>query len=164
MNEQSSTPPAERKLHKQQTWRKSNSMNKKGVEKPANWEEYLHEIAAATLKKGGTAFKLDRCQFLPPMDIWSFPKYPGRTRILPQTIELVDALRDFITANEKLLKESDCWLGTWINPITHEFYLDIATGQQDLEAAKREALEASQRDGRRIVAIYNSQQQKTIYL
>ncbi len=127
-------------------------------------EIHLPQIASATLEHNGVAFKLDTCQFLPPMEIWSFPKYPGRTAILPSNINLVDALRDFISTNEQLLREPDCWLGTWIHPSTHDFYLDVATGCAGLEEAKRMALAASQRDGRKIVAIYNSKQNRTIYL
>ena len=127
-------------------------------------ESCLPKIASATFEHHGVAFKLDTCQFLPPLDVWSFPKYPGRTAILPSNVNLIDALRDFISANEHFLREPDCWLGTWIHSETHDFYLDIATGCTDLDEAKRMALEASQRDGRKIVAIYNSKQNRTIYL
>lgn len=127
-------------------------------------EKYIQEIADCTLKNGGVAFKLDTRQFLPPMDLWAFPKYPGKTAILPPGIDLMEALRDFISTNEQRLQEPDCWLGTWIHPATHDFYLDITTGCKDLNIARRMALEASQRDGRKIVAIYNSEQKETIYL
>ncbi len=127
-------------------------------------KQYIQEIASATLQNGGVAFKLDTCQFLPPMDVWTFPKYPGKTAILPQDINLIEALRDFILANERFLQEPDCWLGTWIHPETHEFYLDISTSCAELATARQMALEASQREGRKIVAIYNSQRQETVYL
>lgn len=128
------------------------------------FERYIKEIAHATLQSGGVAFKLDTCKFLPPMDIWAFPKYPGRTAILPPDVNLIEGLRHFILTNERFLREPDCWLGTWINPQTHDFYLDIATGCQSLDEARGMALEASQREGRRIVAIYNSKQKRTVYL
>jgi hypothetical protein len=67
-------------------------------------------------------------------------------------------------ANEPLLGETDCWLGTWINPQTQHCYLDITTSHPDLNEARRIALEISDREGRRIVALYNSKQNKTIYL
>lgn len=127
-------------------------------------EDDVENIAAATLKNGGAAFKLGTRQFLAPMDVWEFPKYPGRTVILPPQVDLVQELRKFISANEQFLGESDCWLGTWINPVTHEFYLDITTGCEDLDDATNMAREVSKRDGRRIVAIYNSKQKRTIYL
>ena len=127
-------------------------------------DEYIREIAFRTLARGGVGFKLDTRQFLPPMDIWAFPKYPGKTAILPSDIDLMHALRDFISTNEQFLREADCWLGTWIHPQTHEYYLDITTGCEDLDQARNRALEASRRDGRRIVAIYNSKQKKTVYL
>jgi pimeloyl-ACP methyl ester carboxylesterase len=129
-----------------------------------NSKNHVHEIAAATLRHGGVAFELDSCSFLPAMDIWSFPKYPGRTAILPPDTELIEALTNYISANEQYLREADCWLGTWIHPQTRNFYLDIATGCEDLDTAKKLALEASQRDGRRIVAIYNSKRKETVYL
>ena len=127
-------------------------------------ESFVEDIACATLQHGGVAFKLDICQFLPPMDVWAFPKYPSKTAILPQDVPLIAALRDFILANEVFLREPDCWLGTWIHPQTHEFYLDITTGCADLDTARQMALETSQREGRKIVAIYNSKHKETIYL
>jgi hypothetical protein len=128
------------------------------------WDDHVERIASATIRNGGAAFRLDTCQFLPPMDIWSFPKYPARTVILPQNVDLTRALEGFIATNEVFLRESDCWLGTWVHPSTHDFYFDIATGSRDLEEARKIALEISQRDGRKIVAIYNSLQKKTVYL
>lgn len=125
---------------------------------------YVREIAAATLANGGAAFHLDTLQFLPPLDIWSFPKYPGKTIILPSDINLEQALKNYIATNTASLREPNCWLGTWIHPETREFYLDITTGCSDLKVAKRLALEASRRDGRKIVAIYNSKLKQTIYL
>jgi hypothetical protein len=127
-------------------------------------EKYISSIAAATVKSGGVAFKLDTCRFLEPTDIWSFPKYPGRTVILPSNVDLLEALAEFISRNERFLNEPDCWLGTWIHPQTGDLYLDIATGCEDLDEAQQKALEASQRDGRKIVAIYNSKRKETIYL
>lgn len=127
-------------------------------------ENYLQEIAATTLTDGGAAFKLDTCHFLQPMDVWEFPKYPNQTAILPSNIDLVEALRGFISTNERFLRERDCWLGTWINPPTREFYLDVTTSCKDLDEAKKMALEASRRDGRKIVAIYNSKRKLTVYL
>lgn len=126
--------------------------------------KYISKIAAVTLENGGVAFKLDMCQFLEPMDIWSFPKYPGRTAILPSNVDLSEALAEFISRNERFLREPDCWLGTWIHPQTGDFYLDIATGCADLDKATEMALQASRRDGRKIVAIYNSQRKQTVYL
>ncbi len=127
-------------------------------------ENDLQEIATRTLIYGGVAFKLDTCQFLPPMDVWAFPKYPSRTAILPSNIDLVEALRGFISTNEQFLRGPDYWLGTWINPQTREFYLDVTTSCKDLDEAKKMAIEASRREGRKIVAIYNSKRKLTVYL
>jgi hypothetical protein len=127
-------------------------------------DKYIPEIADFTLKNGGVAFKLETCEFLPAMDVWAYPKYPGKTVILPSTVDLVVALQAFISTNEGLLREPDCWLGTWVNPETRHFYLDIITSCGDLDTARKMALEASRRDGRKIVAIYNSKRKETIYL
>ncbi len=127
-------------------------------------ENFLQEIADATLADGGAAFKLDTRQFLPPMDVWAFPKYPSRTAILPSNIDLVEALGDFISRNEQFLREPDCWLGTWIHPQTHDYYLDITTSCADVDTAIQMALEASRRAGRKTVAIYNSKRKETVYL
>lgn len=128
------------------------------------FEKYILEVAIATLEKGGTASKLDTYQFLPPVDAWEFPKYPGKTAILPPETDLVEELRNFISVNETLLKESDCWLGTWINSQTKHFYFDITTSRNDLDEARKTALEIGEREGRKIVALYNSKQDKTVYL
>jgi len=128
------------------------------------FEKYALEVVIATIENGGTASKLDGYQLLPPADAWEFPKYPARTLILPPEADLVEELKNFISANEPLLREPDCWLGTWIHPGTGCFYLDITTSCNDLNEAKRVALEISERAGRRIVALYNSRRKETIYL
>ncbi len=128
------------------------------------FEKYVLEVAIATLEQGYSASKLDTYQFLSPVDAWGFPKYPSKTAILPPQVDLVDELKIFISANESVLKEPDCWLGTWINPQTQYFYLDITTSCSNLDEAKRKALEISEREGRRIVALYNSKRNETIYL
>ena len=127
-------------------------------------EKYVHEVARATFEEGGTASTLDGYRLLPLMDSWQFPKYPKRTVILPPAADLVEALKSFISANEKFLREPDCWLGTWINPHTHCFYLDITTSCNELNEAKKMALEISAREGRRIVALYNSKCKEIVYL
>lgn len=128
------------------------------------FEQYIQEVARATFEQGGTASRLEGSRLLPLLDTWQFPKYPGRTVILPPTTDLVEALKRFISANEMFLREPDCWLGTWINPQTGCFYLDITTSRDDLDEARRLALEISAREGRKIVAIYNSWRRETVYL
>ncbi len=127
-------------------------------------EEYILRVAAETIKNGGSASRLNEKDFLPPGDVWSFPKYPARTTILPSTVDLALELREFITRNEARLNEADCWLGTWINPRTKEYYLDIATGVADLCEARKTAKRISIEDGRKIVAIFNSKRNETVYL
>lgn len=128
------------------------------------FEKYVLEVAIATLEPGGVASRPDTYQFLPPTDSWSFPKYPGRTAILPPHVDLVAELKAFIAANKPLLREPDCWLGTWINPQTNHFYLDVATACDDLDEARRSALEVSTCDGRKIVALYHSKRKDPVYL
>lgn len=129
-----------------------------------HFEKYVLEVAIATLEKGGSVSKLDTYQFLPPVDDWKFPKYPGKTAILLPGVDLVDELKKFISANEPFLRESGCWLGTWINPQTQHFYFDITTSHCDFDEARKMALEISARDGRKIVALYNSERNQTVYL
>ncbi len=128
------------------------------------FERYVLEVVITTLECGISTSKLDTYQFLAPIDVWGFPKYPSKTAILPPEVDLVVALKNFISTNRLLLSEADCWLGTWINPGTHHFYLDITTSCDDLDAAKRMALEISDREGRKIVALYNSKRNETVYL
>lgn len=116
------------------------------------------------MANGGTASRLDDHRLSPPVDAWEFPKYPDRTVILPGEVDLAEELKKFIAANESRLRESGCWLGTWINPQTNCFYLDITIRCEDLDEAKRLALEFSERAGRRIVALYNSWRRETVYL
>jgi len=130
----------------------------------SSFENYILDVATATLENGGTASRLDGYQLLLPVDAWQFPKYPARTVILPPEADLVEELKKFISVNEPLLREPDCWLGTWVNPGTGCFYLDITTSCNDLDEARRMALEISEREGRRIVAIYNSVRRETVYL
>lgn len=110
------------------------------------FEKYVLEVAIATLEKGGSVSKPDTFQFLPPVDDWKFPKYPGKTVILPPEVDLITELKNFILANEPFLKEADCWLGTWINPQTQRFYLDITTSHYDFDEARKMALEISVRE------------------
>jgi hypothetical protein len=128
------------------------------------FDNYVLAVARATLKNGGTASRLDGYQLCAPTDAWEFPKYPDRTVILPPEADLVEELKKFISENESFLQEPDCWLGTWINPQTGCFYLDITTRCNDLDEARKMALEFSARAGRRIVALYHSGRKETMYL
>jgi len=128
------------------------------------FERYLLDVVITTLEKGISASKLDTHQFLPPMDVWGFPKHPGKTAILSPETDLSVALRSFINKNRACLLEADSWLGTWIHPSSHCYYLDITTSRQDLAEARQEALERGQLEGRKIVALYNSLRDETVYL
>jgi len=62
------------------------------------------------------------------------------------------------------LRESNCWLGTWINPDTGDCYLDMTALYFCLEDAKREAIALSKRAQRKIVALYDFQHGRSLYL
>lgn len=127
-------------------------------------EMYIQQIVLQTLQHGGSASKPRTFTFLPVMDVWSFPKYPSRTLILPGTADLSKELKSFIIKNQIFLDEEECWLGTWLHPQTGEYYLDIATGVEDLEEAYQLALKAGQKEGRQVVAMFNARQNRTVYL
>ena len=129
-----------------------------------HFERYILGVAIATLENGGSASKIDTYQFLTSVDTWRFPKYPGKTVILPPDVCLTLELEKFIRTNEIYLQEPECWLGTWINPRTKQYYLDISTSCKDLEIARKTAIEISLKAGRKIVAIYNSELEQTVYL
>lgn len=129
-----------------------------------DFAKYISEVAARTMAQGGTASKPKTREFLPAMDVWSFPKYPSRTAILPQTVDLAHELREFIQRNEAVLNEEDCWLGTWIHPRTGDYYLDVATGVADLTEARRVAMKVSAMEGRRVVALFNAKRNETVFL
>lgn len=128
------------------------------------FEKYLNQIVQKTIQEGGSASRPSSCTFLPIQDLWCFPKYPAKTSILSPHINLADELRKFIAENEIFLDEKDCWLGTWVNPQTGEYYLDVSTGIEEMEAARTSALQAGQKDGRDIVAMFNPKQNRTIFL
>lgn len=132
--------------------------------KRLRFERYVRHVAQATLVQGGVTTDVQTRRFVGPMDAWHFPKYPGRTTILSPTTPLVPALRHFITVNQHAWCEPECWLGTWIHPLTRCSYLDITTNCSDLNEARRMALELSLREGRAIVALYNAKRNQTVYL
>ena len=129
-----------------------------------SFEKYLLEVAITTLEKGMSASKLSTYHFLLPTDAWGFPKYPGKTAIVTSESDLLEDLRAFIALNRSFLLEADSWLGTWIHPISHCYYLDVTTSRVELEEARREAISRSQQEGRNIVALYNSKREQTVYL
>ncbi len=128
------------------------------------FEKYLLEVAITTLEKGISASKVDLYQFLAPTDSWGFPKYPDKTAILPPESDLVAELRAFINLNRIYLLEADSWLGTWIHPSSRSCYIDITMSCESLEEARKKAHERSKEGGRKIVALYNSKRDQTLYL
>lgn len=125
---------------------------------------YLAEVASRTIDLGGSASRPSTGEFLPDQDLWCFPKYPSKTAILPFSANLPEELQKFIVVNSSLLNQPDCWLGTWLNPNTRDFYLDIATGVEDFEEAKTYAIQAGKTENRQVVAIFNPLKKRTIFL
>jgi hypothetical protein len=128
------------------------------------FEKYLLDVCISTLERGGVTSKLDTYQFLPSIDAWAIPKYPDRTVILSPHKDLQQAIKSFIIQNEACLKHPDCWLGTWIEPVTRNCYLDIATLYFCLDDAVQEALALSNQGQRKIVALYDFKRGQAIYL
>lgn len=128
------------------------------------FERYIKLVVTRTQQNGGSASKPGMMTFLPDINVWSFPKYPSRTLILPGTANLAQELHAFIEQNEAALAEADCWLGTWLHPQTGEYYLDVATGVEDLDQAYQMAVKIGREDGRQVVAMFNAKQNRTVYL
>lgn len=128
------------------------------------FEKYMLDVAIATLEKGISTSKLNTYEFLEPVDAWGFPKHPGKTAILPPESDLLAEIRAFIEINRAFLLEPDSWFGTWIHPETGSYYLDIATSCVELEEARKEARERGSREGRKVLALYNSLHDLTVYL
>ncbi|MCB0118409.1 MAG: hypothetical protein KDD72_05235 [Anaerolineales bacterium] len=128
------------------------------------FKRYLEAVAEKTLQYGGTASNPIALEFLPIRDLWCFPKYPSKTAILPPTVNLTAELESFIDQNRKSLNEADCWLGTWVNPQTGDYYLDVSTGIKGLEAARETAIRVGNNEGRKIAAIFNPARNETIFL
>ena len=128
------------------------------------FEKYLLDVSIATLERGGVTSNVHTYEFLAPIDAWGFPKYPGKTAMLPPGANIVEELREFILENNRELREPGAWLGTWIHPSTLSCYLDITALAPCLEEAKKEASRRSRQDHREIVALYNFKYQQTVYL
>lgn len=129
-----------------------------------HFEKYILDVCIATIEQGGVTTKVDTYQFLSPIDAWGIPKYPDRTVILPQGVDLQQEILSFVLLNEACLKGPEAWLGTWIDPITHRCYLDITTLCFCLDDAVQEAIALSKSGQRKIVALYDFKRGEAIYL
>lgn len=125
---------------------------------------YLERVGTLTLEQGWAVSNPVTGTFLQPTDLWGFPKYPDQTVILPPDADLKAALTAFVTANAALLDEPNCWLGTWVHPETNEIYLDVTTSCRTLGEALELTSKINARSKRKIVAVYNSALDRTIYL
>jgi hypothetical protein len=128
------------------------------------FEKYVLEICIATIERGGVTSKLDTYEFVSSLDAWGLPKYPDKTVILSPGANLRQEITAFIYQNETSLRESNCWLGTWIDPDTGDCYLDMTALYFHLEDAKREAITLSKRARRKIVALYDFKHGRSVYL
>jgi hypothetical protein len=128
------------------------------------FDRYVLDICIATLEQGGVTSKLDTFHFVSTVDAWALPKYPDKTVILSPDVDLRQELVAFIQENEFWLRQPDCWLGTWIEPLTRNVYLDITSLCPYLEDAVRKAATLNQQARRKIVALYNFKRAQTVYL
>lgn len=128
-----------------------------------NHELMIAEVIERTIKAGGTTFDMGTQSFVTSINSWFYPKYPGITQIVPVS-ELDSVLAVFISSNKELLSEKNCYLGTWLNPESQRVYLDVTTYQSSLENALFEAREISEKQGRKIVTVYNPFLKETKYV
>ena len=128
------------------------------------FQHYLALVALRTIEEGGITSHPVTYTFLEPIDAWGFPQYPSKTVIVPPSSILFDAIQAFVEQNMHYFLKSEVWFGTWIHPQTNACYLDITTSHENLNTARRLAQEASEQEGRKIVALYNSLRRQTIYL
>lgn len=130
----------------------------------SSFEQYVLKVSIMTLERGGTTSRPDTYQFLSSVEAWGLPKYPDRTVILPPDANLPQEVTAFIHGNADHFRESNCWLGTWINPQTNHYYLDITCIYMHLDEARREAIALCHRAQRKIVALYDFKRGRTVYL
>lgn len=127
---------------------------------------YISQVAAITVNFGISTSCVKTYAFLEPIDAWGFPKYPSKTVITPVHTQkpLEHVIKLFIKNNRIFLEEEGTYFGTWIHPDTRQCYLDITMSHPDFEEARNIANRISLREGRRIIALYNSLHRETIYL
>lgn len=133
------------------------------MDAPAN-PHYLEKVEALTLERGWAVSRPKTGSFLGPTDAWGFPKYPDRTVIVPPDADLAAALAAFTSANAVFLDEPNCWLGTWVHPGTGEVYLDVTTSRRALGEVLEVTAQINARSERKIIAVYNSALDETVYL
>ena len=125
---------------------------------------YIRKLVTLTYQQGGITANVMPQEILGAVDIWMFPKYPAQTVIVPPGPALAPALLSFVQLHWAALCECDTWLGTWVNPETNYWHIDITAGCWTLEEAQQQAFACGARDNRPIMAIYNIRQHRTVYL
>ncbi len=123
----------------------------------------IEQIVRLTLDLGGATVDLRTMRILPAVDAWYFPRFPERTMIVPQT-DLAASVHRFIELHRDTLTDDTIWLGTWINPESHNCYLDLITRNADQHEALRLARSYSRLGGRKIIASYNPRRRQTRYV
>ncbi|WP_102126105.1 hypothetical protein [Deinococcus planocerae] len=97
---------------------------------------------------------------------WLYPRHPGQTVIVRASVDWEAPLRHFVETHRSLLgQNSPEWraFGAWIHP-EGDLYLDTVTGRFDREEARREALRVGEREGRRVVALFQFSSERTVPL
>ena len=130
----------------------------------AAYAAYLNEVQNLTREQGWAVSNPSTGKFLQQINAWGFPKYPDHTVILPPDANLVTALESFIVANKPFLEETNNWLGTWVHPGTGDVYIDVTTSCKDLDEALRLTAQTNATSKRKIIAVYNSSLNETVYL
>ncbi|WP_432949452.1 hypothetical protein ACQPXM_16470 [Kribbella sp. CA-253562] len=126
-------------------------------------EEMVERIVARTQEHGGATFSLVASAFAELESYWYFPKYPSRTRIVDPS-RLRSELLEFIQQNHEVCRESDVWIGTWLNPRSGRCYLDITMRMRDQDEAIARARLVSVAEARNVVTIYNPYLDRTEYV
>lgn len=114
----------------------------------------MAEVARVTVASGGATADLAARLLVPPADVWYFPRFPGRTRIVG-VAGLAGSVAAFVAEHRRLLVGRGLLLGTWINPATGACFLDLITQAPSRRAGLTLARRYSREDGRRIIALCN---------
>ncbi len=125
--------------------------------------EVINQIIRQTIKNGGATYDVFRMQFVEVDDYWYFPKHPSKTKIVNIDV-LEEEIRNFIKDNASFWKEDLVFLGTWVNPNSKKCYLDITTKVVDKDTAKAMSRQVSEKEGRKIVTIYNPKLSRAEYV
>lgn len=94
-------------------------------------------------------------------DRWYFPLLPDATEVVLAD-DLHYRLDEFMLCHQKRLKETNVYLGVWLNPENDSYYLDINTAERSKPKAIQRAKSINSTSKRQILAMYNPQRDETI--